>query len=248
MRTPRGMDWYKREPRAFLDGVRRLSQREIAVYSIVLDLIYDGGGRTAFDPKHIASYFSDLGAAAVRNSIAVLISFGKLEETDGCLTNKRATNEAKTREELRKNRSDFGRLGGVSSGISRDVTSKNNNLTEANGALRARVDKNKRREERENTPTGGVPAQSGSDLAGKVGAPTLEAQAYSLGKAVLGNSAGGIVTKLKKHHAGDFHAVIATLRTAESKSSPMEWVSAVLRNDRAREWDAREAEIYGSLR
>lgn len=248
MKTARGTDWYKREPRAFLDGVRQLGQREVAVYSIVLDLIYDGGGQTAFDPKHIASYFSDLGSAAVRNSIAVLIDLGKLEDMDGRLTNKRARNEAKTREELRENRSVFGRLGGVSSGDSTAAASKSKDLAEPKGALRARGDKNKRREERKNTPSGGDAAPVGGDLAGLPQPPTLEARAYALGKAVLGKSSGGMITKLKNHHRGNFDAVIETLTAAQTKENPNEWVVGVLRNTRAGEWEAREAEIYAVLR
>jgi hypothetical protein len=87
--SERGADWYKREPRAFLEGIRQMSEREIAVYSVILDLIYDGGHRTRNDPKHIASYFSDVGSAAVRRAIQCLIAAGKLELDGDFLTNKK---------------------------------------------------------------------------------------------------------------------------------------------------------------
>ncbi len=139
--STRGAEWYKREPRAFLEGVRRMTEREIAVYAVVLDLIYDGGHETLDDPKHIASYFSDLGVAAVRNAIERLISAGKLDRNGEYLTNKRARNEGRTREELTETRRKAGRSGGVSSGKSRRNSNKNNAVAKANAALRVREDK-----------------------------------------------------------------------------------------------------------
>lgn len=129
--SKRGADWYKREPRAFLEGVRRLTEREIAVYAIVLDLIYDAGHQTYDDPKHIASYFSDLGSAAVRKAIDSLLAAGKLIRRDGYLTNKRAETQGKTREELAETRRNSGRLGGVSSGKSRAKSSEIKDIAEA---------------------------------------------------------------------------------------------------------------------
>lgn len=76
----RGLEWYKREPRAFLDGIRaaRMTERQAVIYGIVIDLIYDHGGETPDDPKHIASYLSDLGTAAVRHTIQQLVDMGKV--------------------------------------------------------------------------------------------------------------------------------------------------------------------------
>ncbi|WP_085033913.1 DUF1376 domain-containing protein [Ensifer aridi] len=139
--SKRGADWYKREPRAFLEGVRRLTEREIAVYAVVLDLIYDGGHQTQDDPKHIASYFSDVGSAAVRRAIDSLVDAGKLIRQDGFLTNKRAQNEGKTREELKKTRQKIGHLGGVSSGKSRSQINENKDIAEPIADIHAREDK-----------------------------------------------------------------------------------------------------------
>ncbi len=139
--SDRGAQWYKREPRAFLEGVRRMTERDIAVYAVVLDLIYDGGHQTLDDPKHIASYFSDLGSASVRRTIDRLVDIGKLVR-EGCfLTNKRAKNEGKTREELAVTRRKSGRLGGVSSGKSRSKSSSTNGLSEADASSEVALDK-----------------------------------------------------------------------------------------------------------
>lgn len=145
--SERGAQWYKREPRAFLEGVRRLTEREIAVYAIVLDLIYDGGHQTLDDPKHIASYFSDIGVASVRRAIDALVEAGKLERDGEFLTNKRAKNEGKTRRELAETRKNSGHLGGVSSGKSRAKNNENNEMTEANASSVSPLDKIRVREE-----------------------------------------------------------------------------------------------------
>lgn len=139
--SKRGADWYKREPRAFLEGVRRMTEREIAVYAVVLDLIYDGGHDTYDDPKHIASYFSDLGSSAVRRAIDSLVQAGKLIRKDGKLTNKRAETEGKTREELKKTRRKVGKNGGISSGISRSEMNKINEVDEPKSTDTRAIDK-----------------------------------------------------------------------------------------------------------
>lgn len=143
----RGLDWYAREPRAFVDGVRaaKMTARQIAVYTVALDLIYDGGGETPDDPKHIASYFSDMGTSAARATIEELVQMGKLYRVDGMLHQKRAENSAKTRANLREIRSEAGRLGGISSGKSRRKSLEDNDPNEANAS--SKHEPEKRREE-----------------------------------------------------------------------------------------------------
>lgn len=80
-----GADWYKREPTAYLGGVQGMTAREHAVYSIILDLIYQHGGSVNNDPAWFAGWISDMGASAVRVTIAGLVSRGKLTLEDGQL-------------------------------------------------------------------------------------------------------------------------------------------------------------------
>jgi len=131
-----GAEWYKREPVAFLGGVQGMTTRQIAVYTIMLDLIYEHGGSINNDPKWIAGWFSDMGSAAVRATISELIALGKLEFEGEKLTQRRAKNEAKTRQKLRENREKTGQKGGVSSGFSRSAARENSDLAEPkNGHL-----------------------------------------------------------------------------------------------------------------
>ena len=142
-----GADWYKREPQAYLGGVVGMTARQHAVFSVILDLIYAHGGSCPNDAKWICGWFSDLGAASVRYTISELIEIGKLRENRGQITNKRAKNQAKTREKLRENRSKTGEKGGKASGKSRARAKKNKDLSEPLGFPRAeqsREDKNRK--------------------------------------------------------------------------------------------------------
>lgn len=138
-----GADWYKREPTAYLGGVQGMTAKEHAVFSVILDLIYQHGGAVNNDPAWFAGWISDMGAASVRTTISALIERGKLSLVDGQLSNKRAENQAKTKENLSENRAKIGKKGGISSGISRRESIENNDLGEAIASPR----EEKRREE-----------------------------------------------------------------------------------------------------
>lgn len=93
----RGMEWYRREPIAFLGGVQGLTSREIAVYTITLDLIYQHGGELHNDAKWLSGWISDMGAAAVRTALNSLIEKGKLTLLpNGMLSQNRAKSAMKT--------------------------------------------------------------------------------------------------------------------------------------------------------
>jgi len=59
-----------------------------------------------------------------------------------------------------------------------------------------------------------------------------EKLAFDLGRKLFGPRQGGSLTaKLRKHCGGDDEATLATLRTAEGKSDPRQYVGAVLRGE-----------------
>jgi hypothetical protein len=124
-----------------------MTERQIAVYTVIIDLIYDHGGETPDDPKHISSYFADMGTASARNTIQQLVDMGKVYRIGDMLHQKRAENEAKTREKLSETRAKVGRLGGVSSGFSRRAGNDNNNISEASALSKHEAEKEKIREE-----------------------------------------------------------------------------------------------------
>jgi hypothetical protein len=131
-----GAEWYKREPVAYLGGVQGLTAKEHAVYSVVLDLIYQHGGAVNNDPAWFAGWISDMGPASVRKAILGLIGRKKLVLSGDQLTNERATIQAKTKENLRETRAESGSIGGINSGKSRAAAKENNDLGQANGSPR----------------------------------------------------------------------------------------------------------------
>lgn len=97
-----GLMWYKCYPVDYLGGVHGLTAKEQAVYSILLNLMYQHGGSVLDNPKHVAGFISDMGTAAVRNAICKLVEKGKVLREGNALTNSRVKKEAKTRENVRK--------------------------------------------------------------------------------------------------------------------------------------------------
>jgi len=118
-----------------------MTAKQHAAYGVILDLIYDHGGVCPNDPRWISGWISDMGAAAVRRAISDLIDLGKLALEDGCLTNRRATIEAKTDKELRENRRITGKIGGRKSAETRARALKNNGLAQPNGSTHVQPEK-----------------------------------------------------------------------------------------------------------
>lgn len=73
-----GLDWYKRFPRLFLDGVQGLGPEAIGAYAVLLDLIYARGGYSRRDDRHLAGILG----CSVRKARALtdaLIEAGKVD-------------------------------------------------------------------------------------------------------------------------------------------------------------------------
>ena len=132
----RGLEWYKRDPRAMIDAKRAandglgLTMRQAAVFDLVIDLIYEGAGQTPNSPRYFASHFRDMGIRAAREAVQSLIDMGKLNEKDGMIYSSRATLEAQARKELSEKRSESGKKGGKNSAKTREKLSKNSQETQ----------------------------------------------------------------------------------------------------------------------
>lgn len=77
-----------------------------------------------------------------------------------------------------------------------------------------------------------------------------EKQIYDLGKSLLGKSAGGMITELRKLYDFDLLAVKSILDQAAEKSSPREWIAGVLRHTETPKTPDHilfPKEIYGGL-
>ena len=143
-----GLEWYKREPVAYLRDVQGLSSKEHAVYSVVIDLLYVHGGVIQNDPKFISGFISDIGSASVRNILASLAANKRitLEVTKDEISQKRAKNEVKTKVKQRENAVKTGRIGGVLSAELRASAKENNDLDQ--GYPSNQIQPEKRREEK----------------------------------------------------------------------------------------------------
>lgn len=156
----RGLDWYKREPRAMLDAKRAangstgMTIQQAAIYDLVVDLIYEGAGETPNNPQHFASHFSNLGTRGARQAVDQLINMGKLEIIPGgMLTEKRAQKSAISRRNLSEIRAESGRKGGVSSGISRQPSLNLHDNPEAKASSKTEAEIEREKKEREGKPS-----------------------------------------------------------------------------------------------
>ncbi len=156
-----GLDWYKREPVAYLGDTQGLTCKQHAVYSIVLDLIYQHGGSINNDPKWISGWISDMGAAAVRRAISDLVERGTLMLEGEKLTQKRAKTEAKTKQNRSETNRKNGKKGGEKSAEIRRDSNNNKGVDEPNAT--SEIQAEKRREEKINPQP---PKMGANSLAG----------------------------------------------------------------------------------
>jgi hypothetical protein len=86
------LDWYKRNPAKFIGGTAGMTFELKGAYSIVLDLIYDGGGSCADDARWIANLLGVEMTTRRWNIIrGKLIESGKLVAINGRLANPAAS-------------------------------------------------------------------------------------------------------------------------------------------------------------
>lgn len=121
--------WYKRYPADFIAATLEMSLEEKGAYSIVLDLMYDKGGRIPDDSAWIARV---CGCSTRRwNQIRDrLIEAGKIEERGDWLTNKRVKNELKLSEQEYEELSAAGRKGAEKTNEKRAESREINDITE----------------------------------------------------------------------------------------------------------------------
>lgn len=136
-----GTLWYPRLPTSYLGGVQGMSRNEHAVYSVVLELIYQNRGSANNDPSWIAGWISDMGSAAVRKAIASLVEKDKLIVEGDKLTEKTAKKHYETKENLSEKRAVSGRIGGGSKSDLKGGDNENSDLGQAKSAPKVKESK-----------------------------------------------------------------------------------------------------------
>jgi uncharacterized protein YdaU (DUF1376 family) len=104
-RVRNGLPYYKAYPRDFIEGTIGMPFEIKCAYRVILDLIYMQGGNLPDDDR----YISGLLGCSIRKWKSIrsdLISRGKLDVSDGFLTNKRARKELETLAKLQHNQSE----------------------------------------------------------------------------------------------------------------------------------------------
>lgn len=82
------------------------------------------------------------------------------------------------------------------------------------------------------------------DKWGRIAGEISEKLMFDVGKAVLGKSAGGQITKLRKCYGGDMRAVTDLLCQAQEKSDPAQWIGGVLRRAEDGNRDPSNHEVH----
>lgn len=114
----RGLDWYKRDPQAFIDSMQGLKPELIGTCAILIDLMYCRAGKIQRDDRHLGGVLG-CSTRKAKSLTDKLIEIGKIIEKDGMLTNRRALREAKSKSEWNELRVEAGRKGGIKSGEAR---------------------------------------------------------------------------------------------------------------------------------
>lgn len=154
----RGLDWYKREPVAFIDGVQGLGPDLIGAYSVLLDLCYARAGETPRDDRHLAGILG-CSVRKARCLTDALIERGKIEVDGAFIVNSRAKSEAKPRRELSETRANAGRKGGERSGQAR----RNKHLAEASASSKTEAEQEKEKEKKANGEGSATSARDAAD-------------------------------------------------------------------------------------
>lgn len=160
----RGDTWYKRDPRAFLDGVQGMGPELIGAYSVILDILYARNGDMDRDDRHLAGVLG-CGLRKARALTDQLIEAGKLGTSGGKLTNNRASILLEERRKQRETSAKGGAAKALNSAKSPQkvreksvkqswnnrendpTSSKNNDLTSTHRIEENRIDSNPIQEE-----------------------------------------------------------------------------------------------------
>ena len=140
-----GLDWYKREPVAYLGDAQGLTSKEHAVYSVVIDLLYVHGGEIRNDPKFISGWISDMGSSAVRKALTSLDANPRItiEISEAEISQNRAKTEAKTKQNLRETAQKHGKIGGEKSAELRRKANESNDVVVADPSTEIQPDKSR---------------------------------------------------------------------------------------------------------
>ncbi len=105
-----GLQWYRRRPRAFLDGVQGMGPDLIGAYAVLLDLFYARGGLSLRDDRHLGGILG-CSTRKAKSLTDALLERGKVVVRGEFITNSVAEKEAKSSRTTREAQAKGGRDG-----------------------------------------------------------------------------------------------------------------------------------------
>lgn len=142
-----GLDWYKRDPRAFVEGVQGLGPEVIGAYAVLLDLMYARGGAIRRDDRHLSGVLG-CSVRKAKSLTDALIDTGKIVSRDDYLTNKRVETEAKRKRNERELRANAQR----ERRENERGSNENKGLADKGVLSEAPLEKEKEKDKEKNTP------------------------------------------------------------------------------------------------
>lgn len=94
--SDRHASWFKFYPADFMGGVRGLTPQEVGLYTMLLCRIYEENGPIEFNVLRLSTYCG-MRAPTFEKTVQKLVDLGKLDLTDGMLSNARAMSEISNR-------------------------------------------------------------------------------------------------------------------------------------------------------
>jgi uncharacterized protein YdaU (DUF1376 family) len=122
--------WYKRDPNSALTGMMCLTLEERGAYNTVLDLIYTHGGKVIDDDRFLSGWMR-CDIRVWKRIKKTLLELGKLEISDGHLTNLRATCEIDEAMSRAIHKANCSREAGLASAAKRKAQFKENKELES---------------------------------------------------------------------------------------------------------------------
>lgn len=211
-------------PSDFLQGVADLDYPAIAVYTIVINLIYDNDGDIVDDVGRIARRCG-MRRPLCEATLERLVGLGKIFRAGGFISNKRAEKEIVTRRErMTKARASAQSRWSKENG----KVSQNNgggmlphapSICETDAIPEARVQKPEKKEDGAEAPLLFAPPPEPPD-----------ARVYRRGREVLGKDkwVGALVRDLIKAKGGNFPLVVSAIETASTKDDAKAYLFGVV--------------------
>lgn len=231
-------DWYRRNPKKFIRGVRGLGPDVIGAYAVILDLIYEDEDSCPNDPLWIGGILG-CSARKARSLIATLVEKGKLTiREDGRLINFVAVSELENRAKQRRRLAEAGANGGRTAQARRVAPIENNDLAEARLKHREERRGEEKKSHLPSLRSGKCSQASAGNLFGEPDKPpdppatakpkTREEEArsrlYERGREVFGRKGGSIVTGCLRGKKDNVHRTAALIEDAAEKRDPTAWI------------------------